>query len=382
MAWGSTSPHIGQGSPGRHVRVLGSSTQPSSHEEVVPMRILVVHPGPAFSVADVHAGWVEALRGLGQQVWQYNLDDRLALYSNALLETSHDRTTGQITLRRALTREQAVELALNGLASACYRCWPDVVLVVSAFFVDHRMLELIRSRGHRVVVLHTEQPYELDRELAVAPYADINLLNDPTNLEAFRRVGPAWYVPHAYRPSVHYPRAPNPALVADFCFVGTGYPSRREFLEEIDWAGLRVRLAGNWAGIKDASPLRPFLPGEPDECLPNDEAAELYASCAASANLYRREADRPELAAGWAMSPREVELAAMGVFFLRESRGEGDEVLPMLPMFAGPEDFGEQLRWWLGHPEDRAEAAAKARTAVADRTFESHARMLLRLLGT
>jgi len=47
------------------------------------VRFLVVHPGPAYSVADVHDGWVDALRGLGQQVWTYNLDDRLAFYCNA-----------------------------------------------------------------------------------------------------------------------------------------------------------------------------------------------------------------------------------------------------------------------------------------------------------
>ena len=33
------------------------------------MRILVVHPGPNFSVADVHDGWVEALRGPSDAKW-------------------------------------------------------------------------------------------------------------------------------------------------------------------------------------------------------------------------------------------------------------------------------------------------------------------------
>lgn len=37
------------------------------------MRVLVVHPGPDFSVADVHAGWTEALRELGCEVASYNL---------------------------------------------------------------------------------------------------------------------------------------------------------------------------------------------------------------------------------------------------------------------------------------------------------------------
>ena len=41
------------------------------------MKILVVHPGPDFSVHDVYAGWVEALRAHGATVAEYNLNDRL-----------------------------------------------------------------------------------------------------------------------------------------------------------------------------------------------------------------------------------------------------------------------------------------------------------------
>lgn len=345
------------------------------------MRILAVHPGPAFSVADVHDGWVGALRGLGQQVEEYNLDARLTFYTSALLETDHTNGGGQVMLRKALSYERAIGLALNGLMAAAYRFWPDVLLVASGLFADEAMLDCIRSRGTRVVILHTEEPYEHDRQLGLAAHADINLVNDPTNLDAFRAVAPTWYVPHAYRPDRHHSRPGPLDLASDFAFVGTGYPSRIQFLEQVDWSGLNVKLAGNWVGLGDDSPLRGHLVGDVEYCMDNADTADLYASAAMSANLYRREADRLELSAGWSMGPREVELAAMGVFFLRDPRGEGDELLPSLPTFAGPGDFGEQLRWWLARPADRAEAAAKARSAVEGRTFDAHAAMLLRLLG-
>jgi spore maturation protein CgeB len=329
----------------------------------------------------VYDGWTTALRCLGVQVEEYNLDARLTFYTSALLETDHRAESGQVMLRKALGYEQAIGLALNGIMAAAYRLWPDVLLIVSGLFVNEAMLDCIRSRGTRVVIIHTEEPYEHDRQIALAAHADVNLINDPTHLEAYRAVAPTWYVPHAYRPDRHHPRPADPALACDFGFVGTGYPSRIRFFEQVDWSGLTVRLAGNWVGLGEESPLRPLLVGDAGYCMDNAETADLYASAAVSANLYRREADRPELAAGWAMGPREVELAAMGRFFLRDPRGEGDEVLPMLPTFAGPDDFGEQLRWWLDHPADRAEAAAKAREAVAGRTFDAHARLLLRLLG-
>jgi hypothetical protein len=97
-------------------------------------------------------------------------------------------------------------------------------------------------------------------------------------------------------------------------------------------------------------------------------------------NLYRREAETEQQIAGWSMGPREVEMAASGLFFLRDPRPESDELLGMLPTFTGPQDASEQLRWWLDRPEKRRELAAGARAAVADRTFDNHAAQLLRLL--
>ena len=41
------------------------------------MRVLIVHPGPDFSVHDVYSGWHEALTSLGCEVGVYNTNDRL-----------------------------------------------------------------------------------------------------------------------------------------------------------------------------------------------------------------------------------------------------------------------------------------------------------------
>lgn len=339
------------------------------------MRILAIAPGPDFSVADVHSGWLEALRELGCTVVDFNLGERLTFYARCRIEGDDGE------LNEGLTPEQAIQLALNGVYAALYTVAPDVLLVTSAFYMSAELLTRVRLNGTRVVMIHTESPYEDDRQVERAAYADINLINDPTHLDRFRAQAPTWYVPHAYRPSVHHPRPPRDGYRSDFAFVGTGYPSRVEFLERVDWSTVDVALAGNWQQLTDDSPLRKYLTHPVAECCPNDEAVDLYASTQCSANLYRRESQRPELSDGWSMSPREVELAAIGCFFLRQPRGETDTVLPMLPTFADAEDFGEQLRWWLAHPDQRAELAASARAAVADRTFTAHARMLLRLLG-
>jgi spore maturation protein CgeB len=336
------------------------------------MRILAAHPGPHFSVHDVYVGWSEALRELGCHVLDFNLGDRLRFYDSALLESEDAQ------VHKALSSEQAHELAVNGIYSALYKTKPDVLLAVSGFFYTPALLELARSYGTKVVLLHTESPYEDGRQVALAQHADVNLINDPTNLDDFP--DNTVYVPHSYRPSLHKPGLGNPELKCDLAFVGTGYPSRVGFLEAMDLDGLDVLLAGNWKQVDDDSPIRGFVAHNPEECLDNEQAVEVYRSAKVGLNLYRREAEAEHLAHGWAMGPREVEMAACGLFFLRDSRPESDQVLGMLPTIADPGDASEKLRWWLAHEDERLEIAARAREAIADRTFVNRAAELLRLL--
>jgi spore maturation protein CgeB len=339
------------------------------------VRFLVVQPGPAFSVQDVYAGWVEALRGLGQTVIEFNLDARLTFYASGEFEVN-----GQ---RRKLNDEEATGLAVDGLCTALYKVRPDVLVIVSGFFIPYALMDLVRGAyGTRIVVLHTESPYEDGRQMKAAEHADLNLLNDPTNLDQFRAVSPTEYMPHAYRPALHHPGPAVSDLVCDFGFVGTGYESRIQFLEQMNLDGLDVLLGGNWQQLTNDSPLRKYVGHDIDQCLDNAETADLYRSARVGMNLYRREAERPELSTGWAMGPREVEMAACGLFFLRDPRGEGDELLPTLPTFRGPGEASDLLRWWLGHERLRQDAAEAARIAVADRTFDNHARQLMRLLET
>jgi spore maturation protein CgeB len=340
-------------------------------EAGAPVRVLVCRPGPHFSVADVAQGWVKGLRNAGASVLDFNFDDRLNFYASA-----HVPKDGE--LKKAFDPAQAAMLAAKGLENAAYEYLPDVVLIVSGFFIPPAIYELLRLRGCKVVLLHTESPYEDDRQIVRAQYADLNILNDPTNLDRFREVAPTVYLPHSFDPTIHYPRPATSWARSDFCFVGTGYPSRVEFLEQVDWSGIDAAFAGNWRDLRDDSPLRPLLAHDPAACMPNEGTAEMYASTKASANLYRTEASHD--ADGWSMGPREVELAAIGTFFLRDPRGESDEVLPMLPTFESPDDFGEKLRWWLAHDSERDEAALKAQAAVQDRTFDQTAARLLSLL--
>jgi spore maturation protein CgeB len=344
------------------------------------MRWLIGHPGPHFSVHDVYEGWTEALRGLGEQVFTFNLGDRLSFFDAAHIEAGVTDEQGRTAMRKAMPREKAIETAANEILRPAFLCWPDVVLLVSAFFMPPYLLDVMRGRGMKIVLLHTESPYQDDEQLLRAAHADVNLLNDPVNLAAYREFGPAEYMPHAYRPSIHHPAPPGTGPEYDLSFVGTGFPSRVRFFGEMDLSGLAVKLGGMWMNLPEDSPLRDWTATRDDDCIDNTDTAGIYRRSRAGINFYRREAEETHAGEGWAMGPREVEMAACGLFSLRDPRPESDEVLGMLPAFDGPGDASGKLRWWLAHDGYRAEAALKAREAISGRTFEANARSLLRLL--
>jgi spore maturation protein CgeB len=333
------------------------------------VRWLVAHPGAGFSVADVFEGYVEALIAAGEKVVKHPLHDMFAFYDNVYVKVGSD------VFRKALSGQQASDFATDRLAGALYKVRPDVLLVVSGFFADPLLLDVARRDGVKVVTIHTEEPYEHARELELASHSDLALLTEPVNVEDFRTVTRAEHFGHAYRPAIHHPGPPDLVLACDFTFVGTGYPSRVAFFEAMNLDGVDATLAGNWERLDVDSPLRRHVIAA--DCLDNADTAELYRSAKAGLNLYRREG---ESASGWAIGPREIEMAACGLFFLRDPRPETDELLPMLPAFTSSEEAGELLRWWLCHDSDREAAAVKAHDAIADRTFDQHAARLLRLL--
>jgi spore maturation protein CgeB len=340
------------------------------------VRILVVAPGPDFSVADVHSGLVKGLRMLvgKDNVASLNLNDRLDFYAAASVARGRKYT-------RAFDREGAIQLASKTVLSDLYQFWPDIVIFTSCFFITPEIWATLGRRPHHTVAWFTESPYEDDKQLQVARYVDTAILNDDVNIQKFREVNPrTWYFPHSYDPDVHRPGEPFADLECDFGWVGTAFPSRIRFFRDVNWRDLNVKLGGNWLQLHGNSRLHRYLVSPKLECMDNIDAVRLYRSCKLSANIYRKEASEPGMELGWAAGPREIELAACGTFFLRESRGEGDELFPQAPTFESPDEFGDLVRWWSQHDDLREKTARLNREAIADRTFQNTAARLLQLV--
>ena len=154
-------------------------------------------------------------------------------------------STAAPRMRKAMDRQVALETAAHEILRPAFLCWPDVVLLVSAFWYPPYLLDVMRGRGMKVVLLHTESPYQDDEQLERAAHADLNLLNDPVNIAAYRGARPRRV--HAAR----LPAArPLPAAARRRDRSGTwrssapGSPSGSRSSRPMDLAGLDVHLAG------------------------------------------------------------------------------------------------------------------------------------------
>lgn len=356
-------------------------------------RILMVHPGPDFSVADVSQGWERALKKMGHIVMPYNTNDRLTFYGRALVEDFSEPPCehGRLLVRKAMPEGSMIaQMALKGLYEACYVFWPDIVWFTSAFFTTAPMLQTLRLRNHKIVIMHTESPYQDDEQMLRGQFADLNLVNDPTNLPAWHDLDvPAYYIPHSYDPRVHYPaehafeRRPGD-YESDFVFIGTAFPSRQKFFHEMGLRslGIDISFGGQWNNIDpEYAYLLDYLGHHAEQCVENAETARVYRGAKAGINFYRREGEDSFKGQGFAMGPREIEMAADGLFFLRDHRGESDEVFGgILPAFESPQDAAEKLRWWLDHDSMRENRAQKARFEIQDWTFDNRAKQVCGLM--
>jgi hypothetical protein len=75
------------------------------------VRVLIVHPGVHFSVADVYNGLRKGLEANGCQVATYNLDDRLEFYARAHVQGDDGG------FAKAFSDEDAAQMAAIGLGT-------------------------------------------------------------------------------------------------------------------------------------------------------------------------------------------------------------------------------------------------------------------------
>ena len=83
---------------------------------------------------------------------EYNSHDRLTFYSSALIDTGELDGEGHPLVTRAMPNDAALRLAMQGLSHAMLTFWPDVIIMVSAFFITPGQMQLMRMRNFKLAI--------------------------------------------------------------------------------------------------------------------------------------------------------------------------------------------------------------------------------------
>lgn len=322
------------------------------------MRILLAWAACSWSVRDVTTGYRAALLRAGHVIRDYRLDNRLELMHRAFpdeMRKGHDVT------------RMATE---NVLAEASY-CNADLVLIVSGLLFHEVGLWLLQRYGIRTAVILTESPYEDGPQSSwLAKYPAVTVFTQERSSAG--RYG--WhYLPHAYDPDVHRPVEPDPDEACDALFVGTGFAERQRLFEGVNWSRIDLRLRGLFPEITAESSLAKYYV---HGCVDNCNLPRAYAAAKIALNPHRSGNGAESI------NPRAYELAACGTFQVSDGRKEGIELFgTSVPTYAGSVELEEVIRYYLAHPDERAECAAKARERVQGQTFDQRVADLMAALG-
>ncbi len=346
------------------------------------MRILLVHPGASWSIADVWRGIRDAMLRQGVEVIDYAMDGRMAVAGKWL------DTAWKAGGRREPMPNSADQMyfATTGVLERALRFEVDWVFIISAMYFHPDVLIMLRRARIRTAALFTEGPYDDAEQLRIAPYVECCWVNERASLPAFRKVQPAtWYYQNAIDPVRHRPGAEDDdeeVLAHDVVFVGTGFWERCQLLASVDWSGIDFGLYGAWELLGSRSRLRKHVRGN---IQPNDRTAALYRRAKLGLNLHRTSIDfgrdMPQIEGAESMNPRCYELAAAGLPFATDYRAEVPEVFgDLVPTFTNGSELRAILDRLLHDDQERARIAAALPACVAGHTFDRRvAEMLTQL---
>lgn len=343
----------------------------------------MIQPGASNSTADVYTGLTRALTRAGHEVLPFHLDRRIDSMGGWL--NWQWRRAGKPDPKP--TPADILYLAGTPILERALRFLPDWVIVVSAMYVHPDVLIMLKRLGVPTAYVFTESPYDVEKELAVAPYAHCVFTNERSCVDAFLEVNEhSYYLPHAYDHGRHFPLKliSDEVPAHDVVFVGTGFQERVDLLSAVDWTGIDLGLYGTWNLVGSRSKLRKFI--KSTEPISNALAQLLYCRAKIGLNLYRtskgfgRDAERIEHAES--LNPRAYELAACGVFQISDDRAERREMFGgAVPFVGDAHRLGEVIRLALADDNWRSWCATESRRAVDGHTFDRRASLLMETLN-
>jgi spore maturation protein CgeB len=348
------------------------------------MKVLLVHPGAEWSIADVWQGIYDALVRANVDVVQFALDGRLA-FASKYLDYVYKQAKRNDPSTIKPTPGDFLYLAAVGMVERALRHEADWILLISGNYVHPEALVLCKRAGIRICAILTETPYADEQEKAIAMLSDVVFTNERASLDTFKPFcHEVYYYQHAMDPTRQGTEDSEiEAPSHDVVFVGTGFIERCQLLSGVNWDGIDLGLYGTWTLLGSRSKVRQHIRGG---VVKNAVTTQLYRNAKIGLNLHRSSRgygrDVEHIQGAESMNPRCYELASTGTFFMTDDRPEVREVFgDTVPTFTSPGQLEDQIRYWLAHDEERRQVAASLPGLISTHTFDDRVDGILRVLS-
>jgi spore maturation protein CgeB len=334
------------------------------------MRVMAIHPGAAWSTADVYTGLCAGLRAHKIELIEGRLDTVLNWYGALVKQGVGDGVLAPdaLLLENKLNRSALVSAHMTR-AALIHR--PDWVIVVSGHNYNAYDARALSRAGIKTALICTESPYWMDVEPRIAEFYDVVFTNERSAIAAFGHLR-CHYLPHAYNPEVHTADGPQ-ASPCDVVFIGSMFDERKALIANVDWTGITSVIRGHFLDMVDL--------------VDNADTVAYYRAAKISLNHHRTttmHGSGGHIAHAESLGPRAYEIAACGAFQLcDDSRAEYQDVFGAdAPTYraGNADDLERQMRYWLGKPDERARIAQAMHQAIQPHNWTARARQVLEVL--
>jgi spore maturation protein CgeB len=292
---------------------------------------------------------------------------------------------GIIDNLRGIVRKLIIANTTDPIVEMALQHRPDLILILNGVHgFDVSLVPVLRTNGFKTAVWFADDPYFIDKTKEYALLYDYVFTHELGCVSYYRELGcsQVFYLPLAVNPYQFRPQRVDLSYRSDICFVGTGFPNRIRFFNQISsyLVGKKVMIiGGHWNLLNDYSQLAGQIRLEGTL-----ESEKYYNGAKIVINLHRSVAEELNSLNKQALSinPRTYEICACGSLQLTDIRQDLTDLYTPgvdLVTYNKPEELITKLNYYLTNEEERERIALQGlKTTIQRHTFSKRFLILFR----
>ncbi|MFA6411096.1 MAG: glycosyltransferase [Syntrophales bacterium] len=302
-----------------------------------------------------------------------------------IFEDRQHMIPGRIRKLLPFLNQLDLKIINNKMVSLAEETKPDIAIVTGGHRISSDTIKTLKDLDIVCILWTIDAPLFFQPIINIAPLYNHIFCQGTEAIKLLARAGSegAKWLPMACDPEYQHPVdcsvTDQEKYGSDIVFVGSYYPERAELFERISTFNLAIWGPG-WDRLDRNSLLRQCIRGAhttPDEWLKIYNTSKIII-----ATHYHDPENRFPV---YQASPRVFEILACGAFQLCDDQRDVFSLLKDgedLVKFDDTNDLINKIIYYLAHPEERKEIAAKGRqNVIENHTYVHRIKKLLSYLG-